>query len=87
VLRATLDGDVQATSFNALASRLRVSRTHVRALFEDAERGGYARLGGKGGRSITLLPPMLDAFDHFLADLESGHDALGQFALRLMPAE
>jgi hypothetical protein len=86
VLRASLAGDVEGTSFAALAGQLKVSRTHVRALFEDVERGGYASLGGKGGRSITLLPPIWDAFDRFLADLESGHDALGQFALRLMAA-
>jgi len=33
--------------------------------------------GGKGGRSIKLLPPVMNAFDQFLADLESGPDALG----------
>jgi DNA-binding MarR family transcriptional regulator len=87
VLRAALAGDAEGTSFAALAGRLKVSRTHVRAMFEDVERAGHVSLGGKGGRSITLLPPMWDAFDHFLADHESGNDAVGQFALRLMPAE
>lgn len=85
VLRATLAGDVEGTSFAALAGRLSVSRTHVRAMFEEVARAGYVALGGKGGRSITLLPPILDAFDRFLADHESGNDAVGQFALRLMP--
>ena len=88
VLRATLAGDdTQITSFDALANRLRVSRTHVRAMFEDVERDGYVSIGGKGGRSIKVLPPMMNAFDQFLADLESGHDALGQFALRLIAAK
>jgi DNA-binding MarR family transcriptional regulator len=87
VMRATLARGAQGTSFAALAGRLGVSRTHVRALFEDLERAGCVSLGGKGGRSITLLPPIWDAFDHFLADHESGNDALGQFALRLMPAK
>jgi hypothetical protein len=87
VVRATLAGDEQGTSFSAIADRLGVSRTHIRVLFAEAERDHYVGLGGKGGRSITILPPLWDAFDRFLGDLESGHDALGQFALRLMAAE
>jgi transposase len=87
VVRATVTGTEQGTSFSSIADRLGVSRTHIRMLFADAERDGCVSLDEKGGRTIKILPPLLDAFDRFLGDLESGHDVLGQFALRLMAAD
>jgi DNA-binding FadR family transcriptional regulator len=70
-------------SYSDLGSRFGVSRTHVRELLEEAEQMGLVRLTKGSGRSVELLPPLLQAFDRFIADAMSGFDLCYQLALRL----
>lgn len=74
-------------SYIDIADRLGVSRTHVRKLLAEAEAAGYVTVGAKGGRGVKILPPMWDAFNEFLADMESGHDAIAQTAFRALREE
>jgi DNA-binding MarR family transcriptional regulator len=69
-------------SYSDLGSRFGVSRTHVRELLEEAEQMGLVRLIKGSGRFVELLPPVLVAFDRFVADAVSGLDLCYQLALR-----
>jgi DNA-binding MarR family transcriptional regulator len=69
-------------SYSDLGSRFGVSRTHVRELLVEAEGLGLVRLTKGGGRFVELLPPVLRAFDRFVADAMSGLDLCYQLALR-----
>jgi DNA-binding MarR family transcriptional regulator len=70
-------------SYSDLGDRFGVSRTHVRELLEEAEQMGLVRLIKGSGRFVELLPPVLQAFDRFVADAMSGFDLCYQLALRL----
>ena len=69
-------------SYSDLGGRFGVSRTHVRDLLEEAEQMGLVRLTKRSGRFVELLPPVLQAFDRFIADAMSGFDLCYQLALR-----
>jgi DNA-binding MarR family transcriptional regulator len=69
-------------SYSDLGDRFGVSRTHVRELLEEAEQMGLVRLAKGGGRFVELLPPLLQAFERFIADAMSGFDLCYQLALR-----
>jgi len=84
VIQAMLSGPERASeslNYKSIAGRLRVSRTHIRNLFADAEAAGHVRLSKTGGNIAELRPRFLRAFDRFLADQESCRDAVGQAAL------
>jgi hypothetical protein len=59
-----------------------VSRTHVRNILEEAERGGLLRLTREGGRFVEVTPALVQAFDRFVADGMSGHDLMYTLALQ-----
>jgi DNA-binding MarR family transcriptional regulator len=69
-------------SYSDLGERFGVSRTHVRELLEEAQELGLVRLTKGGGRSVELLPKLVQAFDRFVADAMSGFDLCYQLALR-----
>ena len=75
------------TSFDHLARRFAISRTHVRQLLRDAEQRDLLRLSGRGGRDVTLLPALWRALDRFVADGMSGHDLTGAAARKAMATE
>jgi len=72
--------DAKGLSYSEIGALFGISRTHVRALLEDAEQHGDVSLSGRGGRLVELRPSMLQAFDRFLADAMSGHDLLYKLA-------
>jgi hypothetical protein len=79
------NGKVQeGLSYADIGIRFGVSRTHVRAMLQDAERAGLARLSGRGGRLVELMPSVRQAFARFVADSMSGHDLLFQIATKQM---
>ncbi|MGU3537029.1 hypothetical protein [Methylobacterium sp. A54F] len=66
-------------TYQGVATRLGVSRTHVRNVFTRAEALGWVELGGRGG-TIRVLPRLWTAFDPFVADIMSGHAAVAEMA-------
>ncbi len=68
--------------YSELGNRLGVSRTHVRNILEEAERGGLLRLTREGGRFVEVTPALVQAFDRFVADGMSGHDLMYTLALQ-----
>ena len=66
-------------TFAEMGNRFGVSRTHVRKTLQGAEQAGLVRLSGQ---SVTLLPPILAAFDRFVADGMAGHDLMHRLAMR-----
>jgi DNA-binding MarR family transcriptional regulator len=83
---ATASGhkDAGGLSYADIGARFGVSRTHVRMMLLEAERGGLVALSGRGGRLVELKPPILRAFDRFVAESMSGHDLLFKLALSKM---
>jgi hypothetical protein len=77
------DGE-KGLSYSDIGARFGVSRTHVRALLEDAAEHGDVSLSGRGGRLVELKPSLRHAFDRFLADAMSGHDMLYKLARERM---
>ena len=63
------------------------SRTHVRALLEDAAQHGDVSLSGRGGYLVELRLRCSEAFDRFVADAMSGHDLLYWLARERMAKE
>jgi len=77
-------GSADGLSYSDIGARFGISRTHVRALLEDAAEHGDVKLSGRGGRLVELKPALLQAFDRFLADAMSGHDLLYKLARERM---
>jgi DNA-binding MarR family transcriptional regulator len=71
-------------SYADIGARFGLSRTHVREVLLDAGRAGYARLSGRGGQSVQLMPVVMQVFDRFIADSMSGLDLMFQIALKTM---
>ncbi|WP_027057527.1 hypothetical protein [Mesorhizobium loti] len=69
---------LSSVAFTDLAKRFGISRTHVRRLLRDAEMEGLLRLSKAG---IALEPPLVTAFNRFLADCMAGFHALYHFAM------
>jgi DNA-binding MarR family transcriptional regulator len=74
-------------SYTDIGARFGVSRTHVRMLLEEAARHGDVSLSGRGGRLVELQPPILQAFDRFVAAAMSGHDLIYKLAREWMARE
>lgn len=79
VAHAELEGSGQDVSFAAMAKLLGVSRTHIRNLFLEAQAAGYVRLD-HSSRPVRILPPLWEAYDRFLADVQAAQDAIAQVA-------
>jgi hypothetical protein len=84
VQMARAAGAAEKLSYADIGALFGVSRTHVRMLLESAERAGLVGLWGQGGWSVELKPPILQAFDRFVAAGMSGHDLLFRIALARM---
>ena len=74
-------------SYIDLGTLFGASRTHVRALLEDAAQHGDVSLSGRGGYLVELRSSLLEAFDRFVADAMSGHDLLYWLARERMAKE
>jgi hypothetical protein len=75
-------------SYSDIGVRFGISRTHVRALLEDAAQHNDVSLSGRGGRLVALQPVHpASVRPHFLADAMSGHDLLYKFARERMTKE
>ncbi len=66
-------------SFADVADRFGISRTHVRTTLQDAEAEGLVRMSDG---SVVLMPPLVSAFDRFVADTMAGHDLMFRTAMR-----
>jgi hypothetical protein len=75
----------QAASYTAVATRLGVSRTHVRRLFEVATAAGHVTLHAQGGRVERVQPRLWHALDRFIAELAARHDAIAKLAFARSP--
>jgi DNA-binding MarR family transcriptional regulator len=84
LIQLSAAGNAREVSHSDVGARFGVSRTHVRALLEDAADHGDVSLRGRGGRLVELKPSLLQAFDRFLADAMSGHDMLYRLARERM---
>ncbi len=84
LIQMSVAGSGNGLSYSDIGARFGVSRTHVRALLEDAAEHGDVILSGRGGRLVELQPSLLGAFDRFLADAMSGHDMLYKLARERM---
>jgi hypothetical protein len=84
LIQVSAAGSAKDVSYSDIGARFGVSRTHVRALLEDAAEHGDVSLSGRGGRLVELKPALLQAFDRFLADAMSGHDMLYKLARERM---
>lgn len=67
--------------YSDIGKRFGVSRTHVRKILQEAQRGGLLRLSKDGGRFVEVMPALVQAFDRFLADGMSGHDLIYKLAV------
>jgi DNA-binding MarR family transcriptional regulator len=84
LIQISAAGGARDVSYSDIGARFGVSRTHVRALLEDAAEHGDVILSGRGGRLVELKPSLLQAFDRFLSDAMSGHDLLYKLARERM---
>ncbi|KJC39017.1 hypothetical protein UP09_24225 [Bradyrhizobium sp. LTSP885] len=84
LIQISAAGSAKDVSYSDIGARFGVSRTHVRALLEDAAEHGDVGLSGRGGRLVELKPSLRHAFDRFLADAMSGHDMLYKLARERM---
>jgi hypothetical protein len=74
-----LDATPRRMFFADVAKRFGISRTHVRITLQDAEAAGLVRMTEQ---SIVLLPPVVAAFERFVADTMAGHDFIYRAAMR-----
>lgn len=66
-------------SFADIADRFGISRTHVRTTLQDAAAEGLVHMSDG---AAVLLPPLIAAFDRFVADGMVGHDIMFRLAMR-----
>jgi hypothetical protein len=66
--------DVAVVPYAELARRYAVSRTHIRRLLDEASERGWLAMEGRHRRAITLLPPLWDAIERFVAESMANHD-------------
>lgn len=78
-----LDNGVDATPrrsfFADVAKGFGISRTHVRTTLQDAQAAGLIRMTEQ---SIIVMPPLIAAFERFVADVLAGHDFMFRAAMR-----
>ena len=65
-----------AVPYADVGERFGVSRTHVRALLDEAQDIGLVRLEGRGGHRVEILPRLWESYDRGLAAGMFVHDAL-----------
>jgi hypothetical protein len=66
--------DVAVVPYAELARRYAISRTHIRRLLDEASERGWLAMEGRHRRAITLLPPLWDAIERFVAEGMANHD-------------
>jgi hypothetical protein len=81
LIQASDDASPGGINFTDLGARFAVSRTHIRALLEEAEQLHLVELTGRGRRRVRLLPPLLAAYDQFTADSMAAHELTHRMAL------
>ena len=81
---ASPEGNRSTVTYQAVADRFGVSRTHVRDLWADAEAAGLVRLGARGGGEIEVLPALMQHFDRWLASAMELFDRVAQQAHEAM---
>ena len=81
LIQARADAAPGGLNFTDLGARFAVSRTHIRALLEEAEQLGLVELTGRARRQVRLLPPVLAAYDQFVADSMAAHELTHRMAL------
>jgi hypothetical protein len=74
-----LDATPRRSFFADVAARFGISRTHVRITLQQAQDAGLVLMSGQ---SIVMMPPLVAAFERFVADIMSGHDFMFRAALR-----
>jgi hypothetical protein len=72
--------DTPRRSFFAdVAKSFGISRTHVRITLQDAQAEGLVSVTEQ---SIAIMPPLVAAFDRFVAGVMAGHDFMFRAAMR-----
>jgi DNA-binding transcriptional MocR family regulator len=84
--QAELSDRDRGPSFTSMSADLGVSRTHIRNLFVEAEVAGYVRLAARRRRPVQILPPLWEAYDRFIADVQADQDAIAQVAFAQLRA-
>ena len=74
-----LDATPRRAFFADVAARFGISRTHVRITLQQAQDMGLVLMSEQ---SIVMMPPLVAAFERFVADIMSGHDFMFRAALR-----
>ena len=65
--------------FADVAESFGISRTHVRITLQEAQEDGLVSVTEQ---SIVMMPPLVAAFDRFVAGVMSGHDFMFRAATR-----
>jgi len=78
-----LDATPRRSFFADVAESFGISRTHVRITLRDAQEAGLVRMTEQ---SIVLMPPIVAAFERFVADVMAGHDFMFRAAMRELGA-
>jgi len=81
LIQASAETAPGGITFTDLGASFAVSRTHIRALLEEAEALALVELTGRGRRQVRLLPPLLAAYDQFTADSMAAHELTHRMAL------
>lgn len=66
--RQSADGRLSTLTYQEIADRFGVSRTHIRDMVAEAEAAGFMRARAPGGAAVELLAPLHPAIDRFIAD-------------------
>jgi hypothetical protein len=74
-----LDATPRRMFFADVAKSFGISRTHVRITLQDAQTAGLVRMTQQ---SIVITPPLIAAFERFVADTMAGHDFMFRAAMR-----
>jgi hypothetical protein len=74
-----LDATPRRAFFADVAARFGISRTHVRITRQQAQDAGLVLMSEQ---SIAMMPPLVAAFERFVADIMAGHDFMFRAAMR-----
>jgi hypothetical protein len=77
-----LEDTPRRSFFADVAKSFGISRTHVRITLQDAQAIGLIRMTQL---SIVMMPPLIAAFERFVADVLAGHDFMFRAAMRELP--
>ncbi len=75
-----------AIRYADIGDRFGVSRTHVRALLQDAEAADLVRLHARGGQRVEILPRLWNAYDRGIAGGMFLHDLIHAVVIDREPA-